>query len=234
MHSYSSVSARHYTAYRPPLHRPILETALHQRRFAKALDVGCGVGHSCKALLPFCDRVIGLDSSPQMISSAEKHPCISYVSSPAGTLPAREGPFDLVSLAGVLPYLDVTPLADKLKRVCRRSAMVLVYDFKIDLDGIVAALNLPHTPSMYDYNHATNLSGAAGYTTLDAKSEQMSFSVTSRELASLLLANEDRARCIADCLGQEDPTNGLVLQIDKKIANLTLSATTWYALHRQD
>lgn len=57
---YNLVTARHYAAYRPPLHASILALGLRDDElFREALDVGCGTGSSTHALGRWCDRVIG-------------------------------------------------------------------------------------------------------------------------------------------------------------------------------
>lgn len=70
MHSYTTIAAHHYGAFRPPLHVGIVQAAFAQVRFCIGLDVGCGVGYSGKALLPHCDRVIGAEPGADMNTKA--------------------------------------------------------------------------------------------------------------------------------------------------------------------
>jgi predicted TPR repeat methyltransferase len=53
--------------------RPLLErAAAHDRRFATALDLGCGTGLCAPLLQPHCDAIVGVDLSGQMLQQAAK------------------------------------------------------------------------------------------------------------------------------------------------------------------
>jgi SAM-dependent methyltransferase len=77
---YDSTAARHYAAFRPPLHGLILDRAIRPNEsFQVGLDVGCGTGYSAVALAKYCDRVFGLDPSRSMLDAAQRHPRITYI-----------------------------------------------------------------------------------------------------------------------------------------------------------
>src|SRR5690625_1496286 len=103
---YDTATAKHYAAYRPPLHRLILEKTLDRSEsFRSALDVGCGTGYSSLALVPFSDRICGIDNSEEMLNLAEKHPKISYKFGDVDSLSdLTDQPFDIVTFAGSLVY----------------------------------------------------------------------------------------------------------------------------------
>ena len=65
---YDKITAFHYASYRPPLHSKILKRCLVDRFYDSGLDIGCGTGQSSIALSDFCNRVVGIDSSSEMIS----------------------------------------------------------------------------------------------------------------------------------------------------------------------
>lgn len=44
-----------------------------------AVEIGCGLGRVCLALAERCDRVVGIDISPEMLRRAVPHPRVSYV-----------------------------------------------------------------------------------------------------------------------------------------------------------
>lgn len=82
----------------------------------RVLDLGCGVGRWAEFLLPGCGCYCGVDFSPEMIRQAEEtcrslggeyqlH-CLSVVDAAAQSAEFFGGRFDLVLLAGVLPYLN--------------------------------------------------------------------------------------------------------------------------------
>ena len=56
--------------YRAPATLATQIAALGSRRFASALDLGCGTGLLGPLLRPFCDRLVGLDLSPAMLAQA--------------------------------------------------------------------------------------------------------------------------------------------------------------------
>ncbi|MEM7384609.1 MAG: class I SAM-dependent methyltransferase, partial [Verrucomicrobiota bacterium] len=103
---YHDAVARHYAAYRPPLHRLILQRQLEGRdRFRSGLDLGCGTGYSAVALTEFCDEVVGLDISRSMLDSASPHPQITYVEGRGDDLQRfPDGTFDIITFAGSLFY----------------------------------------------------------------------------------------------------------------------------------
>lgn len=232
MHSYTTIAAQHYGAVRPPLHDGIVQDALGQRRFGKGLDVGCGVGHSSKALLSYCDFVIGVEPSGDMITKALPDPRIEYRLGEAVDLPVEPATCDLVSLAGSLPYIDVEPFAAELRRVCRPSAVVLVYDFRVDIEAILRGLDLPCLQGRGGYDHSANLAHVDGFDTIHEGSRPASFGVTPQQVAHLLLANELRFEQLADHFDQKDPTSALVHMVSCKAQSLEVSAQTWRALHR--
>jgi len=80
-------------------------------RVGKALDVGTGTGAGARALakrFPGAE-VVGLDVAPAMLEEARRlAPEIEFVEGDAADLPFREGEFDLVTHANMIPFLDET------------------------------------------------------------------------------------------------------------------------------
>ena len=70
---YDNITAYHYSFYRPALHLPILESCLEGKYFEKGLDIGCGTGHSSIALANFCNEIVGLDPSSDMLNLSLIH-----------------------------------------------------------------------------------------------------------------------------------------------------------------
>lgn len=228
---YGAKSAGVYASYRPPLHHPIVLEALGARHFERALDLGCGVGHSAKALLDHCDFVLGIDPSPGMIAHAMPHARIAYHVADVTTLPAGDQNFDLVSVAGALPYIDLTGFHAQLQRLCQQYAKVLIYDFKLDMSPIIEALQLPVTQSSSSYAHGLNLSHIDGFSTVGLGTARKSFVAKPEEVACILLANADRFEQLAVCFDASDPVRSLEALIAKKDHSWEIAADTWYALH---
>lgn len=93
------------------------------RRFASALDIGCGAGFFTERLAPIADQVLGLDISA-VAAAAGTARCtgIANLQFAQGDFSAVEGQYDLVVLADTLYYLhplNETVLAAAAARVAR-------------------------------------------------------------------------------------------------------------------
>ena len=122
---------------RPFLHKQVIEQLqkdIYVSSFHNGLDVGCGAGLSSKALKLICDRVTGTDISEEMILVA-KEMCsdrddIFFVSK-AEEIPKPEQLYDIVTVAGVVQWMDADAFLNNLKSIIDKEGVVLVYDFWI-------------------------------------------------------------------------------------------------------
>ncbi len=94
-----------------------MEALLPAKRFASALDIGCGIGVFSRMLAPQCDRVLGVELSQAAVENAaalsNSSPNVAYVQGELFDLPqVASGPYDLIILADVLYYLS--PLSDEV------------------------------------------------------------------------------------------------------------------------
>lgn len=100
--------------YRAPQMLREAVTAAAPRRFALALDLGCGTGLSGEAFRDLCDRLEGCDLSAKMIAQAQAKGIYDAlaVADGLGWLDARAaGSCDLVLAADVFVYLgDLAPI----------------------------------------------------------------------------------------------------------------------------
>ncbi|RMG21230.1 MAG: class I SAM-dependent methyltransferase [Bacteroidetes bacterium] len=157
---YDLITARHYAAYRPPLHAMILKNCLQDKApYRKGLDIGCGTGHSTMALLNYCRQLVGLDPSPDMIQNAQTHPRIQYVLAHAGQTGLAENSFDLITFVGSLFYAKSQAVVDEICRIGADGASVLVYDFEVLLEALYAAWGMKLPVEETEYDHALNFSG---------------------------------------------------------------------------
>ena len=81
--------------------------ALGQRRFARALEVGCSLGIFTEQLAAHCDELLAVDISEVSVARAgERLARFPHVRVERRTVPAEmpEGPFDLIVCADVLVY----------------------------------------------------------------------------------------------------------------------------------
>jgi 2-polyprenyl-3-methyl-5-hydroxy-6-metoxy-1,4-benzoquinol methylase len=99
------------------------------RRYARALDLGCGVGRMSRLLAAHADEVVGIDVAHSAVRRARStHAAASNLRFEQGDvldLPARhDGVFDLLVIADVLYYLS--PLDDAvLAGLAARAAALL-------------------------------------------------------------------------------------------------------------
>lgn len=99
------------------------------RRYAQALDIGCGLGAMVGLLEARADTVLGLDVAQAAVDLARaRHagrPALSFEQSDVLDLPRTlDGRFDLIVMSDVLYYLS--PLSDAtLKQVAARVSQML-------------------------------------------------------------------------------------------------------------
>ncbi len=231
---YDTKAAIHYAAFRPPLHKPILERLIPPlESFRVGLDVGCGTGYSAVALSQFCDRVFGLDPSQSMIAEAQWHPKISYIHGSGeslATLPVQT--FDVVTFAGSLHYAKTDRLRQELVRVCPPGAVILVYDFEVLLNTAVADLELECPVTASDYDHRANLYDWAEFGVEKGGTERLRLEVVEDEMAHLLLADSNRYDAIGTRFSEGDPFESLVDYLRHSSRAIHLDADIYFTRYR--
>lgn len=107
----------------------VLVGHLPQRRYRRALDMGCGLGMLTRRLAAHADTVLGIDLSHVAVQQAQEHSGdyanVHHEQADLLALDAElDGQFDLVVMADTLYYLS--PLTDDvLKKVTDRVACLL-------------------------------------------------------------------------------------------------------------
>lgn len=230
---YDEKIAAHYAAFRPPLHEIILHRALGE--FDKkplGLDIGCGTGRSAQALKRYCHSVVGIEPSLAMISQAEPQADIKYINASAEDIPLADKQADIVTLAGSLHCIDREVLVGELQRVCYPQALILVYDFKIDLCGIKQSLHLQETQKASAYDHSINLHGFARLTENSVFDDEISLELTAIQAAHLLLASGSNYQTLAHKYQLPDLFDALVQDIQSKTADLLkVRANIYYSMY---
>ena len=227
---YGHLTARHYHAWRPPLHACILATGLAGgKRFQSGLDVGCGTGHSTHALAKYCSRVTGIDPDGEMIARAEPSDCVIFAT--GQTLATIEPTlvFDLVSFAGSLHYADLKKVTVQLPALITEGAVVLVYDFEVRLQDYFRCLGF--MPGSSDYNHRACFLGheeAMGLRREKCVTRGVSFRASAEQLAHLLLSLRDFREWAAETFKTDDPYPALSQRLSHLCSNEhQLSARTF-------
>lgn len=188
---YDSITAYHYAAYRPPLHSTILQQLLGSTKHYKSgLDIGCGTGHSAIALTQFCDHVTGLEPSLSMLQNAISNPHVQYIHFSNKNLPFENCLFDLISFAGSLYYCKSQALLNELSRVSKKGAVVLIYDFQVEISEILIRLGIPKDLLESNYNHAENFSGlnTKDFKLISTQKNELNCSISPKELMHLILS----------------------------------------------
>jgi ubiquinone/menaquinone biosynthesis C-methylase UbiE len=124
-------AAERYADARPRHHSRALElmrkVLANHVPVARALDVGCGTGHSTTALLPFAGEIAGVDASSVMLARAPSHPRISYRKGYAEALPFRAAQFDLVTVSSAYHWFDPDRFLGEAARVLRAPGWLVLY-----------------------------------------------------------------------------------------------------------
>ncbi len=124
-------AALRYAASRPGGHAHVLNVM--QRALAaelpvnRALDVGCGTGHSTIALVPYARSIVGIDPSSAMLAQAPLHPGIDYRKGYAEALPFRSAEFDLVTVSSAYHWFDHERFLGEAARVLRTGGWLVLY-----------------------------------------------------------------------------------------------------------
>lgn len=229
---YDSTAARHYAAFRPPLHRLILDRVIRPHEsFRVGLDVGCGTGYSAVALAKYCERVFGLDPSRSMLDVAQRHPKITYLQGSGdalGPLPS----IDIVTFAGSLFYAKTDRLRKELLRVCPPGGTIVAYDFQSHLDELMAELEADCPAVVSEYDYYANLSDWIEFAADGSGTDRLRLDITESQMAHLLLADSNRCDAFAKRFPDGDPFESLVRQLRRSRRQLQFEASIYFSRYR--
>lgn len=231
---YDGNSARHYAAFRPPLHRLILERVMGpHERFRAGLDVGCGTGYSAVALAGYCDQVLGLDPSGSMLERAQRHPKITYIQGSGDALSQLPlQPFGVVTFAGSLVYAKTDKLRRELRCVCAPGGTILAYDFEVLLNEAMAMAGVECAAVSSEYDHRANLSGWTEFAIERSGTERLRLEVTGREMAHVLLSDSNRYDAFAKHFPGSDPFEATVAWLERAPGAVQLAADVYFTRYR--
>ena len=230
--TYNSAVSEHYASYRPPLHAMILHKLLGTNQFGTGLDVGCGTGQSSVPLTSYCDRVIAVDPSEEMLANAQSHPKVEYRLGDAESLSLPDTSVDLIAFAGSLFYTKTERLMVELRRVAMAKAMVVVYDFELLLYDHLRVLSLEVVEDSTFYDHAVSFAGEGAFDELIRKKEKVTLQLSNTELAHMVLSTSERYEALQRLLGVEDPFERVTERLSQKTRNAHLEAGVYYSAYR--
>ena len=134
--------AERYHRARPLYQETVMQwicDATGRPRFARALDVGCGSGHSTLALTEISDDVVGLDTSPGMLEQAPAGAGIRYQFGRAEDLKFDAAEFELVTVGSALHWFVQDRFYAECQRVLAPGGVLVVYNdhFTAHMQGSV-------------------------------------------------------------------------------------------------
>lgn len=215
---YDHITAFHYSAYRPPLHKNILARCLGKNEaYNLGLDVGCGTGQSSIALIDHCKKVFGIEPSKDMLVKSIRHPQTEYILYDCNNIAFENDYFDIITFAGSLFYAKSQKLLDEVIRVSKCPAKIIVYDFEVLLDPILEKLNIHFSSNQKSYyNHQENFSGLI-QKNLRMKDElkmSTSFDIVNSNLVHLLLSSKENYCLLHDKFGGENLYNEILQKLN--------------------
>jgi ubiquinone/menaquinone biosynthesis C-methylase UbiE len=236
-HEYDIIIAEHYAAYRPPLHHLILKKCLKEhlgpKKFNLGLDVGCGTGQSSVALTDFCEKVIAIDPSPEMLVMAKPNRLISYKSFDGKNIELPKDYFDIVTFAGSLFYAKSQRLFDETLRVIKNDGIILIYDFEIVVVEFYRHLKLDNNATIGDYDHWADFSGldTYGITKLKTRKELLKIKFSAENLAHVILAEQGVYHAITSKYPDQEPYK-MVCDILENRNSDELQVNVFYTMYR--
>nr|WP_256534188.1 class I SAM-dependent methyltransferase [Lewinella sp. JB7] len=179
-----------------------------QGRYAAGLDVGCGTGHSTRALRAYCDRVTGIDPSEAMLSRAPVTAGIDYLPFDGRRFPFPAGSFDVITFAGSLFYAKSPQLLREVERVGRAGGVVVVYDYltpSAELAERLLGIRAPATDvPAYDHTVTFDDLHPTVLRHRESQSGRMKVSMGPGELANLLLSERPLRDVLRSAYGAAD------------------------------
>jgi SAM-dependent methyltransferase len=128
-------------------------------RDANILDYGCGQGRLTAELIELgYTRVVGVDSSPEMIRRAiESNPAASFIVNDGTRVPAADSSFDAVLLFAVLTCVasddDQKNLVRELRRILRPGGLLIISDYPLQTDARNLARYEAHAAELGGHGH---------------------------------------------------------------------------------
>jgi ubiquinone/menaquinone biosynthesis C-methylase UbiE len=236
---YNQKIAEHYAAYRPSLHQSILKKCLYPKSaFSLGLDIGCGTGQSALALAHFCEKVIGIDTSKDMLQKAKPHAKVTYEHCNGTDLYFSDNCFDVITFAGSLYYAKSQELLNEILRVCTSEARIVIYDFEILLDETLIKLGVvPPSAENINYNHAVNFSGLneRHISLRRTRNEETSIEINAENLAHLLLSDNNHYTLLSHKFGSANLFSKLVSKLSQLAPKETphlISAQLYFSVYR--
>jgi SAM-dependent methyltransferase len=133
--------------------QPLVRQILDRIPPGRALDAACGTGRHAAYLSGLGHQVLGVDSSPEMLTRARQRvPGARFLAGSLHRLPVGDGTADVAVCALALTHVPTLgPVMAEFARVLRPGGHLVVSDIHLNslyLGGVAAALGLDGRPAL--------------------------------------------------------------------------------------
>lgn len=238
LEEYDQITAFHYAAFRPALHLKILKEHLKEDdKTSQGLDVGSGTGQSSIALSHFCNKVIGIEPSKEMLAKSIEHPNVEYLHYDGGKINLPNDSFDIIAFAGSLYYAKSQHLLDEVIRVGKNNSKVIIYDFDILLDSILEKLNVDITlRPISHYDHQVDFSGLKlNNIKLENKiRKSVTLEIAIKNVGHLLLSSKDNFELLSNAFGDKNIYQRILEELNSNFKSkfVILKADTYATVYQ--
>ncbi|WP_194439621.1 class I SAM-dependent methyltransferase [Vibrio fluminensis] len=230
---YNDEVSKHYAAYRPPIHQMILQSLLANKpEFQYGLDIGCGTGVSTLALSPYCTEVVGVEPSEAMLNQAQTIANARYLVGDGENIPLSDNTADIITFAGSLYYAKSDALVEELQRVSAQGALVIAYDFEVQLSEFMQQLGIEMASSSSGYDHAINFSDCDALQELACEQGSIGLELNSQQLAHVLFSSSTRYQRLVDKFGVDGVFELVVEQLNRLANQHRVEVLTYQSCYR--
>ncbi len=90
-------------------------------------DLGSGSGNHAHEIKKYAKKVVGVDSSRNMLAYAQKkYPGVDFIFADAASLPLKDASFDAVFSFGLFEYVDIANVLGEVKRILKPSGFLIM------------------------------------------------------------------------------------------------------------
>ncbi|NNE78279.1 MAG: class I SAM-dependent methyltransferase, partial [Pricia sp.] len=170
--------------------------------------------------------------SQEMLENALQHPKVLYSIHEAEKLKFDNNSFDIITFAGSLYYAKSQKVVDEVVRVSKMGTKVILYDFEILLNDILAKLQFEPGQSN-TYNHQEDFSGLQCETMVlvSKKKEKIYLAIEAEQLSHLILSVKEQFIFFRELFMENDVHKALTTKLKNaySLEKFQIEATIFYS-----